>query len=61
MLIVGGAAAATAIAVYLAVIAVKSLRHSWSARRTERPITRRDDHHAALRARIPRAGANLSQ
>ena len=61
MLIVGGAAAFTAIVVYLAIIAIKSLRHSWSARRTERPIARRDDDHAALRAREPRAGANLSR
>ena len=77
MLIVGGAAAFTAIAVYLAIIAIKSLRHSWSARRTERPIARRDDDHdalrarepiarrdddhAALRVREPRAGANLSR
>lgn len=61
MLIVGGAAAFTAIVVYLAIIAIKSLRHSWSARRIERPIARRDDDHAALRAREPRAGADLSR
>ena len=36
MLIVGGGAALTAIAAYLAFIAVKSLRASWRARRVER-------------------------
>ena len=60
MLIVGGAAAFTAIAVYLAIIAIKSLRHSWSARRTERLIARRDDDHAQ-RARREQAAPVIAR
>ena len=51
MLIVGGSAALTAIAVYLAWIGVKSLRASWRARAKERreaarQSTRRHAAHA---------------
>lgn len=51
MLIVGGGAALTAIAAYLAFIGVKSLRASWRARQAERRelahrSERRRDAHA---------------
>ena len=60
ILIVGEGAALTAIAVYLAIIAVKSLRASWRARRTERLIAHHDSAHDALRPR-ERAGAQFSR
>jgi threonine/homoserine/homoserine lactone efflux protein len=45
MLIVGGGAALTAIAAYLAFIGVKSLRASWRAR--HEPVRRSECRHEA--------------
>jgi hypothetical protein len=61
MVIVGGGAALTAIAVYLGFFAVKTLRVSWRARRARSLTAHRDEAHAALRSREARAGARVSR
>jgi threonine/homoserine/homoserine lactone efflux protein len=53
MLIVGGSAALTAIAVYLAWIGVKSLRASWRARAAaRREAARQAGHRHAAHAEV---------